>query len=138
MVLLSASVYVCAAVQKQFDEIEHGSSIDAFIHTMIQIHIANIDGCPQRRAAPKVLGVNVRAMIEEKLGHIEVIIQDGHEQRLDLVGIGKFHIAAGGDYGARRFKPAVTSGVQQWCHSTIDSRPLTSIRNTSAVNPYAF
>src|SRR5262249_56471171 len=111
MIFLGTRIHVRAAVDEQFDEVEYGRAIDAFVDSVIQVHIADINGGPQRGSAPEVRSIYVGPMIEEKSRYVEVVIEDGHEQRTNFVRIGEFHISPSTDQRPCFFDAAVPRRV---------------------------
>src|SRR5262245_35896597 len=113
MIFLSSSIHVSATVDQQLDEIENRVAIDALVDSVIQIHVAQVDDGPYRCTAPEIPSIGVCAVIEEKSGDIEMVIEDRHEQRCDLIRIRQLDIRACTDQQTRFLQPAVASGIQE-------------------------
>ena len=105
---------------------------------VVHVEVAVLDGGPERRTAPEVVGVDVRAVLDEQAGDVEVVVEHRHQQRPDAVRLGQLDVRAGRDQFSRRLDPSVARGVQQRRHAALRFGAPPAIRQAAAVDADAF
>src|SRR3712207_8601581 len=59
-----------------------------FRSAVVHVEIAVLDGGEERRAAPKVVGVDVGTVREQQVRYRELVVQERHQQRPYAVCLG--------------------------------------------------
>ena len=81
-----------------------------------------VDSQIQRRAAPPVPAVDVRAMLDQVLRHVEARVPDGPQQRRDALGIGKIDRGALLDHRRHTVQAAFARREHQRRHASRRTR----------------
>ena len=82
-------------------------------------------------AAPEVVGVDVGALLDEQARDVELVVERGHQQRPDAVGVGR----ARGRRRRRRAARAASSRPSRAAYSSGVMPPLTSARRPRSGRP---
>ena len=96
---LDADVGIDAMIEKERNEIQNHLAIVLGDHVLegdvMQIHIPHFHGSEQRSAAIPIDRIDVGATIDEETGHVDMVVADRHEQRIDVVLVDFIHVGAG-------------------------------------------
>ena len=141
--LAGACVDVGALVEQKANQVQNRRAVDAvvfgdFLVVVVHVQVAVFDRRPERRPAPEVVGVDVRALLGEESGDVDLAIERGHQQRTNSVAITQFELGSGGDEHPCRLQPPVASGIQKRRHAAFHFGTPAAVRQTALIDADPF
>ena len=113
-------------------------SLGTVLVVVVHVQVAVFDRRPERRPAPEVVGVHVRAPLGEESGDVDLAIERGHQQRTNAVAITQFELGSGGDEHPCRLQPPVASGIQKRRHAAFHFGTPAAVRQTALIDADPF
>ena len=76
-------------------------------------------------------------MLQQQVCDLELVVQQSHQQRSNVIGLGKFDVGAGVEQLRRLVRAAVARRIEERRQPPLRGRAPPTIRNTAAIDACA-